>query len=195
MRCEDLAPRASRWADSDLNPEAAAELAQHLLSCPACSRHWQALQEAEAILGAATLVSPPDGFRQRVMAAVALERAPAGARQNLERRSFRLAIAAACIAAAFLATGAIVMGASLAWRWDVLASLAAQNVTAALVQVAIVLVSADALVRTIAVISGALPAPFVSGAVLSAILGAFAVIASWIWLVKRYGWSRTPLRA
>jgi hypothetical protein len=195
MRCEDLAPRASKWADSDLNPEATAELAQHVRGCPACSRQWQALQQAEAILGAAPLVSPPGGFSQRVMAAMILERTPAGVRQSLERRSFRLAVAAVCVALAFLATGAIVVGTSLAWRWEALASLATQTLIAALVQFADALVLADALARALAVIWRALPPPAGPAAVLSAIVGALGIITGWIWLVKRYGWSAMPLRA
>ncbi len=188
MRCEDLAPRISQSADSGMDPEAATELAEHVRSCPSCLNRWRTLQQAESILSGAPLVVPPAGFGQRVMASVASERAWLAAQRNPARRSPRMAVAAAGVALIFVATGAIVIGASLAWNPETLVRLAAQSLVLALVELSGTLVSVDALVRAIAVIWGALPAPASQAVLCAASLGAFAVVSCWAWLVGRYGW-------
>jgi anti-sigma factor RsiW len=195
MRCEELALRVSQSADSGLNPEAAAELAEHLRACPACLNRWRALQQAESILSGAPLVAPPAGFGQRVMASVARERALLAARQDPARRSLRVAIAAAGVAMVFVAAGSVVIGASLAWNVEALAGLAAHSLTLSLVEVSGTLVSVDALARAVAVVWSALPAPAGQAILGAAGLGSLALLFSWARLVGRFGWSLYPAGA
>lgn len=195
MRCEDLAPRISQSADSGMDPEAATELAEHVRSCPSCLNRWRTLQQAESILSGAPLMAPRAGFGQRVMASVASERALLAAQRNPARRSPRVAVAAVGVALVFVATGAIVIGASLAWNPETLVRLGTQSLVLALVEISGTLVSVDALVRAIAVIWGALPAPAGQAVLCTAGLAALAVVFCWAWLVSRYGWGAHPASA
>jgi predicted anti-sigma-YlaC factor YlaD len=208
MRCEELASRMSPAADSELRPDAAtesatesateaADLDEHLRACPACRERWRAFQQAESVLMAAPLVAPPDGFRERVLAAVSQERGRALARQFEPRRSPRVAIAAAGFALASVATGlmVVVLGAGLAWNADTLVALAAQSLVMALVHLSTTVASADAIFRAASVMWGVLPAT--SGeAILSALgLVAILIVFCWAWLVGRYGWGVRPAKA
>ncbi|MDP3046353.1 MAG: hypothetical protein Q8O07_02635, partial [Chloroflexota bacterium] len=162
-----------------MDPEAATELAEHVRACPACLNRWRALQQAESILSAAPLVAPPTGFGQRVMASVASERAWLAAQRNPARRSPRVAVAAAGVALIFVATGTIVIGASLAWNVETLVRLGTQSVVLALVELSGALVSADAILRVVTVVWGALPAPAGQAVLCTAGLAALAVVFCW----------------
>jgi anti-sigma factor RsiW len=185
----------SQSADSELDAVASTELAEHIGSCPACLSQWRALQQAGSILSGASLMAPRAGFGQRVMASVASERALLAARQNPARRSPRVAVAAAGVALVFVATGAIVIGASLAWNPDTLARFTAQSLVLALVQISEALVSVDAIARAVTVVWGALPAPAGQAILCIAGLAALALVFCWTWLVSRYSWGAHPASA
>jgi hypothetical protein len=188
MRGEEVAPRISQSGDRGPDPEAAADLAEHLGACPDRSRQWEALQQAESILSGATLIAPPPGFRHRVMARVASEQRRSTAHGSPARSSPRAAFAAAGIALLFPVAGAILIGASLAWNVETLAILAAQTLVLALVEFSGALISVDAILRAIAVIWGTLPAPAGQVILYIAGLAALAVVFFWARLVGRYGW-------
>jgi hypothetical protein len=201
MRCEELAPRMSQAADSELSAkattEAAAELAEHLHTCPACTQRWRAYQQAESILLAAPLVSPPAGFRGRVLAAVAEERVQALARQLEPSRSPRVAIAATGLALVVVATGLLVLalGAALTWNGEALATLAARSLVMALVQISITAASADAVFRAASVVWEVLPAASGEAILFAVGLVAILIVSCWAWLIGRFGWSVRPANA
>ncbi len=189
MRCEELVRRISRWADSGEDPTTDSELAGHLSACPDCHRRWLELRDAESILASAPLAAPPDGFGQRVMLGVAAERIRLVTLQNPAHRSPRVAVVAAVVALAVVATGIVLVGTILAWNLDALPSLAAHNLVLTIVEFLSLLVSVDALVRAVAVLWRALPAPASVVVLCVASFGAFAAASGWAWLVSRYGWA------
>lgn len=54
--------------DGLAGPEQQAALLAHTAGCAACRAEWQAIQEVDALLTAAPLVSAPAGFTDRVLA-------------------------------------------------------------------------------------------------------------------------------
>lgn len=189
MRCEDLMQRISPPSGSPEGLPANRELADHLSACPECRRRWQELRDAESILVTAPLVAPPDGFSQRVMLRVAAERTRLAAPQNPARTAPRVAVVASAVALSFVATGAILISAILAWNLDALPSLAAHSLVLAVVEFFGMLVSLDALARAIAVVWRSLPLTTIPAALCAASFGAFLAASVWAWLVTRYGWA------
>jgi Anti-sigma-K factor rskA, C-terminal/Anti-sigma-K factor RskA, N-terminal domain len=61
---------AGPYALDALGPADRARFERHLAGCPACRQETQGLRETTALLGTAAYAPPPEGLRERVMAAV-----------------------------------------------------------------------------------------------------------------------------
>ena len=91
---------AGAYALNALGEADRARFERHASGCPACAQEARGLQEATARLADTLAVRPPDGMRERVMAAAARTRqsppAPRPARAPRPRPGRRWGIAAAC---------------------------------------------------------------------------------------------------
>ena len=74
FRRTDLHTLAGAYALDALGASDRARFERHLSSCPACVQEARGLQEATARLSDALATQPPDGMRERVMAAAARTR-------------------------------------------------------------------------------------------------------------------------
>ena len=101
---------AGAYALDALDRADRARFERHLSGCPACSQEARGLREATALLSATSVTRPPDGLRDRVLAAAAHTRQnqPAGrpARPAWPGRRWGIAIACGVLAIA-LAFGGI----------------------------------------------------------------------------------------
>ena len=70
---------AGAYAMDALNPRDRASFERHLTGCEDCAQEIASLREATARLAAATAVTPPPGFKERVLAAAAVTRQQAPA--------------------------------------------------------------------------------------------------------------------
>jgi anti-sigma-K factor RskA len=70
---------AGAYAMNALNPSDRAAFERHLTGCEDCAQEIASLREATARLAAATAVTPPPGFKERVLAAAAITRQQAPA--------------------------------------------------------------------------------------------------------------------
>ncbi len=84
---------AGPYALDALGPADRARFNRHLAGCPACRQETRGLRETTAMLAAAAYAPPPEGLRERVMAAVAQTRpgSPA-ARPGRPARPARLSL-------------------------------------------------------------------------------------------------------
>jgi len=101
---------AGAYALDALDSADRARFERHLSGCPACRQETRGLREASALLAATSVTTPPDGLRDRVLAAAAHTRqnqpASSPPRPAWPRR--RWGIAAACgVLAVALAFGGI----------------------------------------------------------------------------------------
>lgn len=101
---------AGAYALDALGPADRARFERHLSGCPACSQEARGLREATALLAATSVTQPPDGLRDRVLAAAARTRqnqsARSPARPAWPGRRWGMAIACGVLAIA-LAFGGI----------------------------------------------------------------------------------------
>jgi anti-sigma-K factor RskA len=74
LRRTDPHTLAGAYALDALGPADRARFGQHLATCPACRQETQGLHEATAMLAATAVTAPPDGLRDRVLAAAAQTR-------------------------------------------------------------------------------------------------------------------------
>jgi len=113
LRRTDPHTLAGAYALDALGPPDRARFERHLGGCPACRQETEGLREATAMLAAAVFTPPPDGLRDRVLAAAARTRqgSPAArpaatawtarARRPVRRWGMAAACGAAVIALAF----------------------------------------------------------------------------------------------
>lgn len=100
MDCDQALEHISAALDGELTGSALAGLKAHLASCPDCRALYEELREIQAGLLAST-EDPPEGFHDRLMAAVAAEPMPV-VKQNSRRRAWTAVAAAAAVAALVL---------------------------------------------------------------------------------------------
>lgn len=117
MNTADLHTLTGAYALGALSDAEAEEFARHLAQCPACAQEVRELRETAARLALAVAEVPPAGLRDRVMAALPEVRQlpPEAADVTLLPQSRRsrwrglpALVAAACLAAAAVATGVAV---------------------------------------------------------------------------------------
>ena len=81
MSCETVRERLSAYVDGELPPGEAAEIAEHLTTCAACGREYEAVLETVRTLREGLVrYRAPDVLRARVRAALREEPAAAGVR-------------------------------------------------------------------------------------------------------------------
>ncbi len=105
MICRDIEQRLPAYLEGDLPADDKKIVADHLVSCPGCSRALEELKKTQEILKNLDEVEPPPFFEQRIMARIREDAAPKG---FLQRFLFPLRIripiqVAATIAVAFIA--------------------------------------------------------------------------------------------
>lgn len=80
MSCTETRERLSAYVDGELPPDQAAEIAEHLTSCVACAREYEAvLKTVQTLREGLVRYQAPDVLRARVRAALRDERAAEGA--------------------------------------------------------------------------------------------------------------------
>lgn len=67
--CREVKALMSEALDDALGEERWQQLQAHIKSCRSCLRTWAAFREIDAMLRAAPMMAPPDGFVQRATAA------------------------------------------------------------------------------------------------------------------------------
>ena len=85
MTCNEIENRLPAYLEDLLSPEERESIAEHVASCPRCSRAFEDLKETERLLRGLDEVEPPPFFEQRIMARV---REEAGRKQGIFRRLF-----------------------------------------------------------------------------------------------------------
>jgi hypothetical protein len=85
MTCNEIENRLPAYREDLLSPEERKSIAEHLASCPRCSRAFADLKKAEQLVHGLGEVEPPPFFEQRIMARV---REEAGQKQGILRRLF-----------------------------------------------------------------------------------------------------------
>jgi hypothetical protein len=85
MTCNEIENRLPAYREDLLPPEEKKSIAEHLASCPRCSRAFADLKKAEQLVHGLGEVEPPPFFEQRIMARV---REEAGQKQGILRRLF-----------------------------------------------------------------------------------------------------------
>ena len=85
---------AGAYAMDALGPQDRAAFERHLAGCQDCAEEIASLREATARLATATAVTPPPGFRERVLAAAAITRQQAPAESDAGSRAAARAPAA-----------------------------------------------------------------------------------------------------
>src|SRR2546423_11214313 len=118
--CQTARESLSAYVDGELAPDRAAEIADHLTTCPACSAEYQALLETVAALRSQlTRFTAPDVLRARIRAAVAAtpsesvaaEQMRPSARNDRRRLTRALGVAAAVFFGAALGAGGTLVAA------------------------------------------------------------------------------------
>ena len=118
--CQTARESLSAYVDGELAPDRAAEIADHLTTCPACSAEYQALLETVARLRSQlTRFAAPDVLRARIRAAlaatpresVAAEQIRPSARNHRRRVTRALGVAAAVFVGAALGAGGTLVAA------------------------------------------------------------------------------------
>lgn len=85
MTCNEVENRLPAYLEDLLSPEEQKNIAEHLSSCPRCSRAFADLKKAEQLVRGLGEVEPPPFFEQRIMSRV---REEAGRKQGILRRLF-----------------------------------------------------------------------------------------------------------
>src|SRR5689334_16828300 len=80
MRCEDVAPYLSAFADGELPEPLLSEVAEHVAACSACSTTLTRYGEIDALLAGMPRSAPPPEALDEILAVVAVEG------EQLERR-------------------------------------------------------------------------------------------------------------
>jgi hypothetical protein len=85
MTCNEIENRLPAYLEESLSPEEGKSIAEHLASCPRCSRAYADMKRTEQLVHGLGEVEPPPFFEQRIMAQV---REEAGRKQGILRRLF-----------------------------------------------------------------------------------------------------------
>ena len=112
MSCETTRERLSAYVDGELPPDEAAETAEHLASCAACAREYEAmLKTVQTVREGLVRHHAPDVLRARVRAALRDE--PATARTAVRRRDWGVPwrAAAAALVVAVVSSGLTLLAA------------------------------------------------------------------------------------
>ncbi len=70
MLCKDIEHKLSAYLEDALSPQEKGLIAEHLASCPRCSKSIESLKKTEKLVREMEKVEPPPWFTQRVMARV-----------------------------------------------------------------------------------------------------------------------------
>jgi hypothetical protein len=105
MICRDIEQRLPSYLEGDLPADDKKIVADHLASCPGCSRALEGLKKTQEILRNLDEVEPPPFFEQRIVARIREDAAPKGfLRRFLFPLRIRIPIqVAATVAVAFIA--------------------------------------------------------------------------------------------
>ncbi|GEN35613.1 anti-sigma factor family protein [Aneurinibacillus danicus] len=74
MRCQDNVRLMHRYLDEEANKEEEMQLRAHIATCQDCKRHFQELKKTIAFVQSLSHTKAPEGFTERVMAALPKEK-------------------------------------------------------------------------------------------------------------------------